>query len=112
MSNRIRAVFLAAASTLLVTAAGHTADRIETVPAGFNWSGFYVGAGGGFGAVNRKVGLAGLGSFNGIGGEGFFGEVSAGYDYMLTDRFLLGGFIDAHVGTIGSASMRALSTST
>lgn len=101
MRKSIGTILLAAASTLLLTTAGHTADRIETAPAGFDWSGLYVGVGGGFGAVNHKVGLAGLGSFNGIGGEGLFGEVTAGYDYMLTDRFLLGGFIDAHVGNIG-----------
>ena len=39
--------------------------------------------------------------FNGIGGNGVFGELTAGYDYMVSERFLLGGFIDANIGNIG-----------
>lgn len=84
-----------------MTSTGHAADQIEPAPAGFNWSGFYVGVGGGFGAVNHKLSVSGLGSFNGIGGEGLFGELTVGYDHMLTNRLLLGGFIDTHLGNIG-----------
>ncbi len=102
----IRRVLLGAASAILMTSTGYAADMVAPAPApvpavGFNWSGFYVGVGGGFGAVNHKVGLSGLGSFNGLGGEGVFGEITAGYDHMLGNRFLLGGFIDARVGDIG-----------
>jgi outer membrane immunogenic protein len=39
-------------------------------------------------------------SLNGIGGEGIHGEVTAGYDYMLSPRFLLGGLVDFHAGDI------------
>ena len=39
--------------------------------------------------------------FNGLGGNGVFGEITAGYDYMVSERFLLGGFIDANIGNIG-----------
>jgi outer membrane immunogenic protein len=95
---------LGAASALLMTSAGHAADAVAAAPSGFNWSGFYVGVGGGFGAVNHKASTNFLGpdaSLNGIGGEGVFGELTAGYDHMLSDRVLLGGFIDVHAGNIG-----------
>jgi outer membrane immunogenic protein len=99
--KNIKTILLAAASVLIVTSAGNAADALMATPSGFNWSGFYVGVGGGFGAVNHKLGLTGLGSLNGIGGEGAFGELTVGYDHMLTDRLLLGGFIDVHGGNIG-----------
>ncbi len=53
------------------------------VPA-YNWTGFYVGGALGAGAVvhelNVRRSLGGL-EFNGLGGEGIFGELNAGYDY-------------------------------
>jgi outer membrane immunogenic protein len=88
---------LGAASALLVTSAGHAADAVAAAPSGFNWSGFYVGVGGGFGAVGYNTGIG----FGDLGGDGVFGELTAGYDHMLTDRLLLGGFIDANLGNIG-----------
>lgn len=113
---------LGAASVLALVSSAHAADMVAPVAAsGFNWSGFYLGVGGGVGAVNHRAGLglsngqqsAGLGSFNGIGGDGVFGEITAGYDHMLGERLLLGGFIDAQVSNIGpslGASGRLLSS--
>lgn len=83
--------------------AAHAADVVQEQAApGFNWSGVYVGFGVGAGANVHKLSsdfLPGL-SLNGIGGEGVFGQATVGYDYMVSQRFLLGGLIDAHVGTI------------
>ena len=28
-----------------------------------------------------------------LGGNGVFGEITAGYDYMVSERFLIGGFM-------------------
>ncbi|RUU10034.1 porin family protein, partial [Mesorhizobium sp. M6A.T.Ca.TU.002.02.2.1] len=39
-------------------------------------------------------------SLNGIGAEGVYGELTVGYDYMVSPRFLIGGLLDAHVGNI------------
>ena len=44
--------------------------------------------------------IPGIIAVNGIGGEGIHGEVTAGYDYMLSPRFLLGGLVDFHAGDI------------
>jgi outer membrane immunogenic protein len=78
---------------------------IEEVPvSGYNWSGLYVGAGVGVGAVVHRVEVVNpdIGvDFNGLGGEGVFGELTIGYDYMVSPRFLIGAFADAHYGNIG-----------
>jgi outer membrane immunogenic protein len=107
--HKLRTILLGAASVVIVASAASAADMVAPAPApapaaGFNWSGFYVGLGGGLGAVNHRISTNALGpgiSFNGIGGEGAFGELTVGYDHMLTDRFLLGGFIDTNLGNIG-----------
>jgi len=103
MHKNLRTILLGATSALLMASAGHAADMVEPaaapapVAAGFNWSGFYVGVGGGFGAVGYNTGIG----FGDLGGGGGFGELTAGYDHMLTERLLLGGFIDTHLGTMG-----------
>jgi outer membrane immunogenic protein len=98
MFRTLRAALLGGASVIFIVSAGHAADQVTAPPAvGFNWSGFYVGVGGGFGAVGYNTGV-GSGDF---GGGGVFGELTAGYDHMLTDRLLLGGFIDTNLGDIG-----------
>ncbi|MFK0687583.1 outer membrane protein [Mesorhizobium sp. IMUNJ 23033] len=83
--------------------AAHAADVAQPVEAsGLNWSGLYVGFGVGAGANVHEISsdfIPGL-SLNGIGGEGVYGEVTVGYDYMVSQRFLLGGLIDAHFGNI------------
>lgn len=74
----------------------------DPVVAGYNWSGFYAGIGGGSGAVNHEIGLLGLSLIDGIGGEGLFGEVTVGYDHMISDRMLLGAFASYRFGDIST----------
>lgn len=67
------------------------------------WTGFYIGAGVGAGAVvheldiglyEPEVGeLAGL-NFDGIGGEGILGTVQVGYDWQVMPRWVVGAFVD------------------
>jgi len=103
MMISVRSVLLGAVSAVALVSAAHAADVVQPVeaPAGFNWSGAYVGVGGGFGASVHRFSVDPLIDFNGIGGNGVFGEVTAGYDYMVSERLLLGGFIDANIGNIG-----------
>lgn len=93
-------------SLLALGSVAEAADpQIETGTSGFNWSGVYVGFGGGFGAAVHELNapLAGpLFTFNGIGGEGFFGDVTLGYDRMVSERMLLGAFVSGRFGNIGS----------
>ena len=39
-------------------------------------------------------------SLDGIGGEGVFGELTVGYDYMVSPRFLFGALADVHYSNI------------
>lgn len=97
-------LLLGAVSFVALTTAVHAADAvIEEVPvAGYNWSGFYVGVGVGAGANVSEISsllLPGA-SLDGIGGEGIFGELTIGYDYMVSPRFLLGALADVHYSNI------------
>jgi outer membrane immunogenic protein len=97
-----KSVLLGAVSAVALMSAAHAADVVQEQAApGFNWSGVYVGFGVGAGANVHKLSSDFLPvSLNGIGGEGIYGQATVGYDYMVSQRFLLGGLIDAHVGTI------------
>lgn len=111
----------ACAAFLSLAGAAHAADlsegvsykdtRAPIVVSGTVWTGFYVGAGIGAGAVVHDLdvdsddyysdisalALDGGGdsfSFDGIGGEGIFGTIQAGYDRQIGSRIVLGAFID------------------
>lgn len=62
------------------------------------WSGFYIGAGVGAGAVVHDLSIrddiGSIFNFNGIGGEGVFGTVIAGWDWQLGQSTVLGVFAD------------------
>lgn len=105
----LRGVTLGLVSALAFAGTAAAADLVEPAPApapaatGFGWSGLYVGIGGGAGAVVHDLGSAALGpsiGLDGIGGEGVFGEATVGYDYMATNRLLLGVFADGRFGNI------------
>lgn len=86
---------LGAVSISALASSAYAADPAVEMPVrtGFNWTGFYVGAAVGAGAFiveNEEEEL--------LSGDGFFGEISAGYDYMFSERFLVGAFIDARYG--------------
>jgi len=56
-----------------------------------SWTGFYVGANGGAGAVvNRITGDDVDAEFDGVGGEGILGSLMAGYNWQASERFVLG----------------------
>jgi outer membrane immunogenic protein len=99
-----KSVLLGAVSVLALGSVSHAADAVVPVveTSGFNWSGIYVGFGVGAGANVHELSsdfLPGF-SLNGIGGEGVYGELTVGYDYMVSPRFLIGGLLDAHIGNI------------
>ncbi|SJM35198.1 hypothetical protein BQ8482_60209 [Mesorhizobium delmotii] len=86
-------------SVLALGSVSHAADAVVPVveTSAFNWSGLYVGFGVGAGANVHEISsdlVPGF-SFNGIGGEGVYGELTVGYDYMVSPRFLIGGLLDA-----------------
>jgi len=64
-----------------------------------NWTGLYVGAGFGGGAMTHAVDAEVLGGLlftfgQDYGAEGFFGTVQAGFDYHFANRWVAGVFAD------------------
>ncbi|RWP38890.1 outer membrane beta-barrel protein [Mesorhizobium sp.] len=99
-----KSLLLGAVSVLALGSASQAADALVPVveTSAFNWSGIYVGFGVGAGANVHELSsdfLPGF-SLNGIGGEGVYGELTVGYDYMVSPRFLIGGLLDARIGNI------------
>jgi outer membrane immunogenic protein len=84
-----------------------------------SWTGFYIGLGGGLGAVNHDLKASASSTYydrkekanytdtlgaelNGIGGEGGFGTVQVGYDRQLDQHFVAGVFFDYDFASIES----------
>jgi outer membrane immunogenic protein len=67
-------------------------------PVAYNWTGCYVGAGGGYGMWNQEIqGLAGgvpTGISTDNGGRGWFGTVQVGCDYQAGSNWVIGAFAD------------------
>lgn len=58
-----------------------------------DWTGFHAGFGGGMGMVLHNLEGSTVfdgGSFNGLGGKGYFGTIEAGADYLWGERFVVG----------------------
>jgi outer membrane immunogenic protein len=97
------------AATSLVGLAGEVraADLVPAVSTASSWQGLYVGGALGAGALSHRVSAGGqlFGAnlaFDGLGGEGVFGSVFAGYDWHLTPRVVAGVFGDVSYGNVGS----------
>ena len=104
LRNSFAALLLGATSTAALASSAYAADAVatDTAAAGFDWSGVYIGFGGGVGAVLNGLQVPGSpGSIDAFGGDGFFGEATIGYDYLVSDRFLIGAFADARFGNLG-----------
>ncbi|WP_136659282.1 outer membrane beta-barrel protein [Nitratireductor sp. XY-223] len=88
-------------------AADFVVDEQPTIVSGtsvYDWSGFWVGAGGGRGAVVHELSTPFIGgaSFNGIGGEGIFGEITGGYDHVFNNGLVAGVAVSGRYGNIES----------
>ena len=91
MRQRLLSVSIAA--LLLSSAAARAGD--------FDWSGFFIGAYGGAGAIVDDLSLPGIGAgnFNGVGGEGWTGGGLLGFDYRISPMVVVG--VQADVGSTG-----------
>ena len=76
-------------------------------PASSSWTGFYLGAGGGYGlwsadttTVNPVTGVCVLCVEQRQGGRGWFGTVGAGFDFQVSERIILGALADYDFGNI------------
>jgi outer membrane immunogenic protein len=76
------------------------AQYIAPVVTAYNWTGCYVGAGGGYGMYNQDVsGLFGSETST-LGGRGWFGTAQVGCDYQVMPSIVIGAFGDWDFGSI------------
>jgi len=78
-----------------------------TAAAPVNWTGFYVGAGGGYGMWTADTttqvpgsGVCILCQTQTQGGNGGFGTIGGGFDYQFTEHLVAGVFGDVDLGSI------------
>ncbi len=102
--HRVNRLVLALVFAGTAANAAYAADLVvaDPVAPAYNWNGLYVGAGIGAGAVNHAIDILGIDILDGIGGEGVFGQLTVGYDQMISDRILLGAFADYRFGNIAT----------
>lgn len=66
-----------------------------------NWSGFYAGVQGGYGFGNTTLSAPGVFGFTGIGSQGVFGGIIAGYDHQFAGTSIVAGIeADASLSAI------------
>ncbi|MPZ39616.1 MAG: porin family protein [Rhizobiales bacterium] len=74
------------------------APPLAPAPVLYNWTGCYVGAGGGYGMYDQEsrfVDINGVASLsNDNGGRGWFGTVQVGCDYQIGSNIVIGAFAD------------------
>ncbi len=73
--------------------------------AAYNWTGFYLAGGGGYGLMSSDQHTVDLATgANGLdtraGGRGYFGTVGGGYDWQINPTWVVGVFGDAQFGDI------------
>ncbi|MDA4846032.1 outer membrane protein [Hoeflea poritis] len=104
MRYAVSGAVLAFALSAPAMAADVIVEQPQSIVSGtsvYDWSGFWVGAGGGRGAVVHELGLIGFPvSFNGVGGDGFFGQLSAGYDHVFDNGLVAGIAVSGRYGNI------------
>jgi outer membrane immunogenic protein len=68
----------------------------------YNWTGCYVGAGGGYGMYNQDISADTSGHFGDVtlGGRGWFGTGQVGCDYQVMPSIVIGAFGDYNFGSI------------
>lgn len=122
----MKRIILGVAAALFLSAGQAAADGLPSkshmkapeTAVGPNWNGFYIGVGVGAGAVTHDVSLsADLGEggesfelfgLNGLGGEGFFGTVTIGYDRVIRPGWVFGVFADYDFGSSISTDVSLL----
>src|ERR1700738_3023438 len=79
----------------------------------YNWTGFYINGGGGYGMwdanTDTRVGGNVLTVSRKMGGDGYFGTVGAGYDWQFNSTWVGGVFADGQFGSIRGTMENAFS---
>jgi outer membrane immunogenic protein len=109
MKTRFTATLIAA---LAATAPATAADdfipgmgKLTSQTSIYNWTGFYLGIGGGTGIILDEMSVPALGgsSISGVGGRGYFGKLTAGYDHAFSNGVVVGGAVSGRYGDVDTS---------
>jgi outer membrane immunogenic protein len=109
MKKLVLALTAVAAMTVSASAADLAARPYSKAPMMaapiYNWTGFYIFGGGGYGLFEsedytRDISGFPLTTSNRMGGHGYFGTVGAGYDMQFAGSWVAGVFADGQFGSI------------
>ena len=82
---------------------------VATPPPTYNWTGCYLGAGGGFGMWNQDITAIGAIPASTAGGRGYFGQGQVGCDYQFNPGFLNANIV---VGVFGDGDLGSMKSHT
>jgi outer membrane immunogenic protein len=110
--------FVSLAVLTFSSVSAHAADMpVKAMPMAApvaSWTGFYLGAGGGYGMFDSDH-TSSLDGFvlpqSTIGGKGWFGTVQVGGDYQFAERWVVGAFGDFDFSDIKGTASELISTS-
>ena len=105
MINRYSTVFLAAMAAAVPAHASESLFApLTSQTSVYDWTGFYVGVGGGTGFIIDQINVPLLGtSIGGTGGRGYFGKLTLGYDHLFSNGVVLGGAVVGRYGDIDTS---------
>jgi outer membrane immunogenic protein len=105
LSVAVLSVLFGVGSASAADLPARTYTKAPPVTPVYNWTGFYINAGGGYGMWDasqdtRFVGGTILSIARTSGGNGYFGTVGAGYDWQVSPSWVGGIFADGQFGSI------------
>jgi outer membrane immunogenic protein len=105
LSVAVLSVMLGVGSASAADLPARTYTKAPAMAPIYNWTGFYINAGGGYGIWDanqdtRTVGGTVLSISQRSGGDGYFGTVGAGYDWQVSPSWVGGIFADGQFGSI------------
>lgn len=85
----------------------------EVSASGTNWSGLYLGVGGGYQVSDTELSVPGGSLINGISGRGWAGDARLGYDWQFSGSpFVVGVFGGYSIGDVESDVFNGAATAT
>src|SRR5258708_21953901 len=113
LSAAVLSVLLGVSSASAADLPARTYSKAPAMAPVYNWTGFYIFGGGGYGIwdanTDTRVGGTVLTIQRKNGGDGFFGTVGAGYDWQFHQSWVGGIFADGQFGSIRGTEENAFS---
>src|SRR5258708_18768608 len=113
LSAAVLSVLLGVSSASAADLPARTYSKAPAMAPVYNWTGFYIFGGGGYGIwdanTDTRVGGTVLTIQRKNGGDGFFGTVGAGYDWQFNQSWVGGIFADGQFGSIRGTEENAFS---